>query len=36
MTSILFIVETIYRNQFRCNYIRNKNFLQMIIGIFEI
>ena len=26
MRSILFLIETIQRNQFRCNYLKSKNF----------
>ena len=45
MTSILFLIDTIYCNQFRCNYLRNKNLflnlflnfqnLDLILNIFE-
>ena len=28
MACILFLIETIYRNQFRCNYLKYKTFFQ--------
>ena len=32
MTSIVFLIETIYRNIFRCNYLRNKTrFLNFLL-----
>ena len=35
--SIFFLIETIYRKIFRCNYLRNeKLFLKFFFSIFEI
>ena len=41
MTGILFLIETIYRNIFRCTYLKKKNFffhfrnLDLILNIFK-
>ena len=32
ITSILFLIETIQHNQFRCNYFRNKNFFWFFLS----
>ena len=34
MASILFLIETIYCNYFRCNYLRNKSFFVSFFGRF--
>ena len=31
MTSIIFVIGRIYRNQFNCNYLRNKNFFLNVL-----
>ena len=35
MTSILFLIDTIYGNLFRCNYIANKNIFWIFLRVFE-
>ena len=36
MTSILFVIEIIYRNQFKCNYLRKqKAFPQLFAGFLK-
>ena len=34
MTSILFLIEKIYSNQFKCNYLGNKKFLSQFLAAF--
>ena len=36
MTSHIFLKETIWRNQFRSNNLKNKEFFWIFFGIFEI
>ena len=36
MTSILFLIETIYCNIFRCSYLKNKKKFSNFLCIFEI
>ena len=36
MARILFLIERIYHNQFKCNYLRNKDIFVNLSYIFEI
>ena len=36
MASVLFFIGRIYPNQFKCNYLRNKNFFSIFSSIFEM
>ena len=36
MASIICLIETVLRNQFRCNYNKNKNFLRIFFSILKI